>query len=447
MTQKCKSKLAVIVISDGNESDLKFTLRESDVLRTNMVLSILVCPEPELLAAHQENFDVVLEDERSGVYQAMNLGLSEARRLQAEFVVFCNAGDGLRLEGIDMLTSQSCYVTDLEVFRGDPIFTELSVSSNQRIVECARGKFRHPGFIAPIAMVQDFDCSLPISADQKWMRSITRDVLVKAIPGRAVFGAGGLSTEPSVKLAAIYFFKERNIWFGSATILKLIASKLSNFWLQIDFADRGADVLKFVATFVRFAGRRQQSIYVLSNGRSGSTLIYNAIAESFAKKIGLPKKAITRTDWKFSQQFSNVGVFKSHRPCPKNFLPKDNTKYIYVAGCPKEATASLVSRFREFGSKWMVKHALNLGVDPSAVFFCLQTDSFGLEYNVESWRRANEANPDRVMFLYFDEIWDRLSDLESFLNLEIELPPRRDRNSASSPKRKEVMKRLEQFFD
>ena len=446
---RCTDKLAVIVTAKDSVDDIRTTIRNSNVFNRDGCSTLLVTTLSDVPPDVISHFRWIIKDDGLGVYQAMNKGLEYVRKSDCTtFVTFCNAGDLLNIKDIDSLVGDRCFVTDLNIFKGHPAINLDFISKDNRLDEMASKRFRHPGFIAPLAGASPFLETMPISADQAWVESLVECYGVRGVDGAAGFGLGGLSTTYNFTLVRKYFI-EREYKRGVIVVGRMALNKArAKFFFQ-DLIDAIVSKGKGVyAAMIVSAGRRsaKRRIYVLSNGRSGSTMVFNALAVAMSNFYDLPRSLLTLTDWKFKNDGNMPGIVKSHMPCPDGFAPKDGCKYVYVAGDPVDATLSLLSRLQEFGLRWMERHARHLGVDGEAIFSCLKQDSFNQCANIASWKKAAEKYPRHVIFISFDTLWDREDEISQFVGFECNFPKKRSRKSETIKDRLVIKNELEKIF-
>ena len=149
-------------------------------------------------------------------------------------------------------------------------------------------------------------------------------------------------------------------------------------------------------------------IFVSSMPRSGSTMLCRAIE-------GLPQS----NTW--NQNKAEI-VWKSHRPSSPS-LPYGCSKAIYVFGDPVLAVISTQNRFSKDK-----KHFRNCGCykDLSDIDI-YKRDEMNLEETFDSWYNREHSYP--VCCVRYESIWKHKSKIEDFLDHNINLPEKRERNT------------------
>ena len=170
-------------------------------------------------------------------------------------------------------------------------------------------------------------------------------------------------------------------------------------------------------------------IVVASSGRSGSSLLTNSICESIVRKKvwfapGFVKRWLIARSSRFvdrldSRGFESYPVVKTH-----DLLGHTNrrAKYIFAYGDPLEAALSVLEMGKEAGRKWIDQHIYNLHGQGTS-FEILEKDVLNYEGQLKSWGFA-----EGVFVVHYDEIWDKVAELEAFLGFPVRLPERRNRS-------------------
>lgn len=175
---------------------------------------------------------------------------------------------------------------------------------------------------------------------------------------------------------------------------------------------------------------RWPPILCASMGRSGSTLVFNAVRRGQAKARfhsddRLPLQLVTSDAWRPSQvNFHQGVVYKTHAPAgemPATF----GGKVVFVFGLPSEAALSVLRCREVLGESWIKTHFFHLA-SLGTISDLTEWDVLGYERQIVSWRESN-AGP-RIMIRY-ESLWEKQPELEAFLGFPVSLPPKRIRSS------------------
>ena len=181
---------------------------------------------------------------------------------------------------------------------------------------------------------------------------------------------------------------------------------------------------------------RRPPIVVASMGRSGSTLVYDALRSAVGDErfgwLGHDRARATVTAMAFgpaTTRFENGVVYKTHA-LPAEFddvagSALAEARFVFVFGPPSDAVISFLTLGERYSARWVRAHLHNLRATDDASEI-LDRDVLGLQRQLECWARVTHRE---VLCLEYDALWDEQSTLSDFLDLEIELPPRRDRLS------------------
>ena len=160
----------------------------------------------------------------------------------------------------------------------------------------------------------------------------------------------------------------------------------------------------------------QNAIFVAGLGRCGTTVTYNALVASRIRSRG------------FFSRFSDVsllnpGVYKTHDR-PPNFLP-EHVKVIFLFGNPFEIAISANKMVNE----WGYLHHYNLCSDkfqPNNSI--LYEDTLELEKNFDLWHRPQSFT---FISIRYEALWEKetLDTLNHYLDIEVNLPTRKPRQS------------------
>jgi hypothetical protein len=168
-------------------------------------------------------------------------------------------------------------------------------------------------------------------------------------------------------------------------------------------------------------------IVIASMGRSGSTLVYDAvvdavIASSPLRRIIWPKKLTADWSWTLGEKaLQNGVVYKSHDYPDR--LKGTKARCLFLFGSCLDAATSVHSAIERFGPAWVNEHFERLKSDGSFSEL-FDRDVLGFESQIRSWA-TTEVVP--TLCLRFDSLWANNEKLNDFLGMRVRLPPRRPR--------------------
>jgi hypothetical protein len=193
------------------------------------------------------------------------------------------------------------------------------------------------------------------------------------------------------------------------------------------------------------ANRSLPPVVVASMGRSGSTLVYDAVVSKFVEATPI-RRALFGTrvtaDWSWDlgeKPLLPGTVYKTH-DYPDALKGMPNVKSVFLYGSTLDAAVSVYSSMERFGAEWVKTHFTHLKSDGKFEDI-FDHDMLGFEKQVRSWA-CWSATP--VICLKYEALWDNQAALSEFLGIDISLPPRRERVAASIDE--DVRRRLSAVF-
>lgn len=186
-------------------------------------------------------------------------------------------------------------------------------------------------------------------------------------------------------------------------------------------------------TFAYLAFKDDVKIVVSSNGRAGSTMLFNAIADGFVKKkfhvnasttIGyLLKKICIENVNRMDDLVGEVSVICKVHDVYKEIDGGDNYKYIFVYSDPLDAAISVDIIVEKEGIEWFKLHQfhLNANGDYSDLY---KKDVLNYENQLRSW--MGNAN-NNVLCVEYEDLWASVDMISEFLGFSIQLPEKRQR--------------------
>lgn len=178
---------------------------------------------------------------------------------------------------------------------------------------------------------------------------------------------------------------------------------------------------------------RRPPIIVASMGRSGSTIVWNAVAQAVAtdrfKSLGhLGIKIVSDQAWDLGKKKLLPGiVYKTHALADE--FPRDSgAKVVFLFGSATDAALSVLSCERRYGLDWVKEHFMH--VRASGPFEALgEYDVLRFGEQIEGW--VGLSGVPRLI-LHYDALWEHQSTLSKFVGAPIELPRRQPRVGPSA---------------
>lgn len=181
----------------------------------------------------------------------------------------------------------------------------------------------------------------------------------------------------------------------------------------------------------------KSKIVIASSGRSGSTMLFNSIADSLIKQRfnimpnGIIWKIVKRQCSGFVDRIDNLSS-SSYTVCKTHDLFENpqisSTKYIFIYGDPLESAMSVEQVVENYGEGWFRQHQYHL---KAKGFYCdlYEKDVLNYEGQLISWLSQSEEN---VLCIDYLDLWEKVHVLSHFLGFEINLPPKLPRNPKTS---------------
>jgi len=169
---------------------------------------------------------------------------------------------------------------------------------------------------------------------------------------------------------------------------------------------------------------------VASMGRSGSTLIFNAVRKGMAKhrfgfESGRTLRIVSDSAWDMgSTDFYPGVVYKTHglaSELPETF----DTKAIFVFGSATDAALSVYACRQRYGEAWITEHFKHLRANGD--FDELATrDVLRFADQLKSWTGKHRAER---LIIHYDALWDHAALISDFCGFKVALPERVQRTS------------------
>lgn len=183
---------------------------------------------------------------------------------------------------------------------------------------------------------------------------------------------------------------------------------------------------------------RRAPIIVNSFGRSGSTLLHDALVEAATLRSTnrLASRLVRANAWELdTHPLYRGGVFKTHdRYTVTAATVVAHAKHIYIYGDPVEATLSTIARTKREGQPWLDEHCDHLRVPRVTPEELVHRDALQIEAHMSSWMRC--ASP--VLFVRLDRLWDNITSIEQFVSMPVPLPEQAPRRSKTNLPREHI---------
>jgi hypothetical protein len=185
--------------------------------------------------------------------------------------------------------------------------------------------------------------------------------------------------------------------------------------------------------------RADFSIVIASTGRAGSTMLYDAIANSWVdtRKPGILKiynrllvASIQQELWRLADKKYYPGIiYKTHDAPPSNISDLDNVRFIFVYADPLDSALSVMNMTNQYGEIWLDEHLYHLSGHGN-IHDLFQKDVLNYEKLLVRWQSLNERN---VLVINYADLWDKQDVINNFLGFSIKLPQQRSRNTYRMP--------------
>lgn len=172
-----------------------------------------------------------------------------------------------------------------------------------------------------------------------------------------------------------------------------------------------------------FQPAKQPCIIVSSNGRSGSTLMFDALRRINKRKTRALFEA--RLD---KAALAPDTIVKTH-DFPAALSGRTHVKTLFCFGSSRDSALSVYSALDRFGREWVDEHFYNLNASGS-VEELFERDVLNQAEQIRQWATFEDTP---VMCLNYDAIWTAKPEIESFLGLKFNLPERVQRTPKSIP--------------
>ncbi len=181
-------------------------------------------------------------------------------------------------------------------------------------------------------------------------------------------------------------------------------------------------------------------IIVASNGRSGSTLMFDALWAACKRRHWFRRPTASFQESLASAPLTAGSLVKTH-DYPDGLRGRENVKVLFCFGPTKASALSVYSAVERYGRDWVNQHFEHLHAKgPFDDLF--KYDVLNQVEQLKQWGTFQEVP---VLCLSYDAIWRRQNDVEDFLHLKFTLPERVERARKSIPD--DLLAKASQVYD
>ncbi len=182
-------------------------------------------------------------------------------------------------------------------------------------------------------------------------------------------------------------------------------------------------------------------VIVASNGRSGSTLTFLALADTLKEIDPLSAKRVDFVARLSDTEFYTPCVYKTHDfPQPLSTWP-ENTRVVFCFGPTKDSAFSVYSAMERYGADWIDQHFYHLHA--TGTFDELfERDVLQQARQIREWVTFEDVP---VLCVRYDALWDHQDTISRFTGLDFTPPKRRERTPKDIPE--EFKASADQLYD
>ncbi|WP_170350545.1 MULTISPECIES: hypothetical protein [Ruegeria] len=167
----------------------------------------------------------------------------------------------------------------------------------------------------------------------------------------------------------------------------------------------------------------ENCVIVASNGRSGSTMTFLALADSLRdvdREAAKKSNFIARLD---DATFHAPCVYKTHDyPQPLSSWP-ENTRVVFCFGSAKDSAFSVYSALDRYGADWIDLHFHHLHAT-GTYDELFQRDVLQQARQIKEWVTYEDVP---VLCVHYDALWEYQETISRFTGLDFRPPERRER--------------------
>ncbi len=176
-------------------------------------------------------------------------------------------------------------------------------------------------------------------------------------------------------------------------------------------------------------------IIVASMGRSGSTLVYEALCEGmlrarFRFAHERLRGLVRDTAWNLAEaNFRNGRIYKTH-DFARHLNANPKLKAVFLFGSASAAARSVINCRSTYGDNWIASHFRHLAAK-GELSEVPHKDVLRFQEQLDSWLE-NDRVP--TLSLRYEDLWlpESLAELSKFVGFEVKFPARRARESSQA---------------
>lgn len=179
-----------------------------------------------------------------------------------------------------------------------------------------------------------------------------------------------------------------------------------------------------VASLVKAIPSKRPAVVVASFGRSGSTLLFEAMSWAMSRvRFGRRSRYTKDEAWDLSSTRLRPGIVYKTHDYPDALTGRDRVRSVFVFGSATDNVLSTLNQEKVKGRRWINAHLKHLR-STGCFEEILQRDVLGIMAQMDAWSTF-DSSP--ILCVRYEALWDVQSDIRDFTGLPIELPKRRQR--------------------
>ncbi|MEM9383692.1 MAG: hypothetical protein AAGA68_01420 [Pseudomonadota bacterium] len=171
------------------------------------------------------------------------------------------------------------------------------------------------------------------------------------------------------------------------------------------------------------------ALVVASLGRSGSTLLHEALVDAMAERrfgpLAGPSRRLAKDYvWDLDGATLYRGVVYKTHDFPEALAAQARAvRAMFIFGSAQDAALSVRTCFDRYGPTWIGEHFAHLHAD-GPYEELLTRDVLRFEEQLRRWASYTDVP---VLCLRYETLWDHIAHLREFCGVPVSLPPRRQR--------------------
>ncbi|MBM1817362.1 hypothetical protein [Pseudosulfitobacter pseudonitzschiae] len=186
-------------------------------------------------------------------------------------------------------------------------------------------------------------------------------------------------------------------------------------------------------------------IVVASMGRSGSTLVHDAICRGLAEaRFGhsgrLATGLVAGYAWDLSAAPLRNGVAYKTHALAEELDGRSDVKVVFLFGSAVDSAVSVINARKVKGDAWIASHFDHLRGEGGLAELA-ERDVLRFSDQLDGWTSLTSTP---AIAMKYDSLWHNQDSLSDFLGFPIALPPRRERSAKQVDSK--ILKRLQQTY-